>query len=969
MNQLSGSTPAGARNILRIDIQIVNVDVPNNLQNIVRAKFTALSRKAEELQKTRAIKKSLTYINNRELRPIDTVLRMNPHPEVAFLGWSPPTINRIKTGYSASALRQMVANDPNNIRYRKAHVGQKLSNTITTLIGNIESIVHKSLELGLDVKLTLRKDNTKIYNDDDLIDHMSKQMTSHHEDFTEIDQLDLEFVSDWQKFLESYQISDIDTLNIMNFPYQCLIHVKEEGNDFIFDEQTIYNTFVRIWDIEKVYFDNCKIIDYRESRLIAVTKSVLVVLPREISFMMFNQMELEGISDIVSYFNAAEALDNIASFRTKEIIGVLCMQEDKAELKKLPNVSGAAFVTIDPMIDQTVWEKFKKLEFDISDPDEFNSLTNSLQQSLNEINIDLDPSLKAYVPKEFVEFLRANFVFLCDIVRSIVQGKFFEQLKSKVMHLNNQGEVLRKEFKIKLSDLEDSKKAEFELLRPIVDQIKIDMIRVKKVKEEITAISSLTEGGEFDNTLDIGEIDRIKVAINSIAEKQFILAQAVGNYIVSTLRQNAETIVAGKIGNKKNLTIQKKNRRVFNFSDQEWRLYSGREICYLTRNINIAKLIATLLRIEGIPERQFITLRLPNEAGFKADWVFYDSSVKSSELNNIVSLGSTFYDSGNVNELLTKLESQKSGLRKKYQQLEAALTDQQEKHHDRDEVLFKLSVEHDKLLAKIKKTSREYATTIQKYRLVNQLFISYNIFYREVFRKLNDIQAIIGRIEAIAEQHVEAGQTNSKLMTRASKQIIALTDIITGFYFSLSFLRFTTKILGTLPRITEKMVDHMTMQTMLQSKLKNKIQLPVNNCLFMSSNDFASERILENVLSMAMLQFRLTRDKFKVSDLNRYRSYLNANTGFIVIVLKGESDQLPLLRNIIENIKKISPSAAVFSLCQYQTNIISEYEMLRDKRTLDNIKFIKEAGFLADSTNVQPDNRLQITSLYLYAMA
>ena len=60
------------------------------------------------------------------------------------------------------------------------------------------------------------------------------------------------------------------------------------------------------------------------------------------------------------------------------------------------------------------------------------------------------------------------------------------------------------------------------------------------------------------------------------------------------------------------------------------------------------------MKAESIPKDSFIKIQLPSPKPLKATWVFYDRSVKASELNNVQTDGFSFYDSGNINEVLTK---------------------------------------------------------------------------------------------------------------------------------------------------------------------------------------------------------------------------------------------------------------------------------------------------------------------------
>ena len=184
-------------NELRINIHMVNVDIATNLQNILRSKFENIAQKLSRVQEERGIKKSLVYINNRDLKPIDLVLRMNQSPEVALLGFSIPNLGDMAKKMPPSMLRSKVLSSPQVMRYKKAFLGQRLRNTLTVLVGNIDQIVTRAADYGLSLTVHLKSRNqSKAKTEAEIID-MARQSSLIADDIADQETIEIETAEDW----------------------------------------------------------------------------------------------------------------------------------------------------------------------------------------------------------------------------------------------------------------------------------------------------------------------------------------------------------------------------------------------------------------------------------------------------------------------------------------------------------------------------------------------------------------------------------------------------------------------------------------------------------------------------------------------------------------------------------------------------------------------------------------------------
>ncbi|MBL0691954.1 MAG: hypothetical protein JJV97_06445 [SAR324 cluster bacterium] len=961
-----------SKNDLKINIHIINSDIPTNLQNILRAKIDDTVRKLVGIRKEHGIKKNIIYINNRELKPLDLVIRMNPYPEVAFLGWRLPYFAKKNTNVSPALLRSRVLNDPQMIRYKKAFLGQKLRNTLTVLVGNINEIITLATEVGLNPQIYLKKDVTERLERPEDILEKARKTSLIPDDILDQDMIELDSIEEWESFLRNHDISQIDKLKIMNIDFHALIHVEENDNEYVFLDQLFNQAFFKIWNIEQKYLNLNYSNDLQEFSIITDSMPMLVILPRELLRMTINQLTLEGATIVHGYESIDDILANISDLEGVEFAGVMCRENDKTGLKEFECLRKACFFTIDNIVEKDLLDKFRRLEFDITDEREFEILTRNLQSALEDLNFNLDSNLRKYVPSELGSYLKGNFKLICDVIKAIIRSQPINNLHSDITTLYHQEAELRFKFKDRLSKLESAKESDLTPLKPIISEIKNNMIKIKKLKIKSEEIYNAGEKSEMDAQKQVEEIENNKHRLKNIAIKQFSLAEKLGTFLVNDLRKNFQYFKLEKTKNNdtSDLNINTEiQRRVFNFSDNEWASFSNRHIYFITRYKNLVRLLNTLLKAENIPQNHLIKARLPDDSLSSADWVFYDKSCVSEEIAPIATMGRSLFDSQNFNQILTKTEIEKIDLLRRVTKLIEIQQIKAKSLADRDFDIESLNEQHNKLLAKTSKKAQFYGEALQKFRVLNEIFTSFKIFYQEVDLKMLHIHKVMRRLELIGTQENEATDTKAKVQARMAKQIIALTEIVTSFYYSLAFLKFTTRVLQILPKLSQSFRLAIAQNELDNNKLKHRLTKPIQNVMVIGDVSFASDKIIEHLLSMMMLQFRINRDRFRITDSNRYRSYLNRSIDYFSIVLTGDSSELDTLRSIIADIVEVAPNAIIFALCQYPPSLIAELEIMRDTKTIETLSFIRKHAFLSDAIHIKPDNKLHITSLYLYSIS
>ena len=774
--------------------------------------------------------------------------------------------------------------------------------------------------------------------------------------------------------MRKHELTEIAQLQILNINFQALIDIRDDKNEYRIFEESFSDTFHRIWNIEHKYLNMVYMSNLQEFNLICNNYPMLVVLPRELLRMLINQLMLEGSTQVQGYVSVEEALQNANQFENKSFVGVLCSSGDEQRLRKFKACKNAYFYTVNEVVDQDLLEKFNRLEFDITDEREFNILADNLQTALDDLNFNLDPVLREFVPPTLGDYLKGNFRLICEVIKGILSGKEVKSLTTNVQRLFEQEADLRGDFKDRIEQLGKNKQREFLTLQPVIDSIKKSMARVKMLKHQIEELYELNERLEMDEQSRIQEIENAKQKLKNVALKQFSLAESLGNFLVKVLRKNRPLFEQDGKTSQLADTLTTVERRVFNFSQAEWAVFAERNIYFVTRYKNLARLLSTLLKSEKVlgkktPGDVLIRAHLPDEQLREAFWVFYDKSCTTSEINLIKSQGKSLFDSQNFNEVLTKTEIDKSEILKLLDQHEQNHQNKHEVIAKREEELYSLSNEHEDLVHKLRRKSEKYGAALQNYRVLAEIFNSYRIFYAEVDRKIYAIHKIMKRLELIGTQIKDEDITPIKAQSRITKQVFALTEILTTFYFSLAFLKFTTRILKVLPQITQGFRLKIAGNELEKSKLKHKFQKPIQNVLVITDNSLSSDKVIEHLISMMMFNFRINRNRFKITDTNRYRKYLNPNVDYVSVVLTADSNQLDALKYIVQDVISVAPDALIFALCQYPASLIAELELMSDAKTVATLAYIRKHACLCDANQIKPDNKLHIASIYLYSIS
>lgn len=294
-------------------VQVVNVDLATERQNLLRAKleefFAALSRKAR-------VKKRVVYTANTEESPLDKVLRMNEEADAVFTAFNYDKMHSdaYKDSLTVETPQDQVSIDP-QLRYPLIAEYQRLANQghfrhrSLVLVGDLHEKIGQYIRSALPVFVTVYTDPERKAISDPV------QITSLERLESNPQAVPGELADD-----RPIPISTLATLQVAGIFFQGVINMPEEGNQFVFKDQTLVDTVRKLYRNEGVQAQMARARVAEEKLSFVRGKKVFILLDPDLEHIISERFQFDRMDNLYRHHTMEEALKTLESGKAQGIL-------------------------------------------------------------------------------------------------------------------------------------------------------------------------------------------------------------------------------------------------------------------------------------------------------------------------------------------------------------------------------------------------------------------------------------------------------------------------------------------------------------------------------------------------------------------------------------------------------------------------------------------------------------------------
>jgi len=842
------------------------------------------------------------------------------------------------------------------------------------LVGDIYSLLQRAIKFGFNVNVTVLSSvqETNLLQTFEEITEAAEKIQGFNEEQEEVEEYNIDNEHELQNFLTIYGIEKIHTLEILGMKFNSLIHVAEEEADYVINNQIFNQTFLKVWNVETRYRNNLFIRDIIEFSALSLFSPILVVLPSSVLGMIKNFLTIENQQNLYCFDTIDHLLTNLEKLQNLNFKGILCLQEHKQTLQSFSFCAEAAIYWVDDALPSNILDRLLKSNLDLSNSDRLGMLSAKIKTILTDLPSTYSAKVQKYIPPELSTFLFSGFGVVESSISTILQGKPNKNLKEKIQETDTKHKNLNSSFEKSLALLEKESATFKEPIVRVIEELKGLFSRSKILRDEIQKLVILNENNERIYSEQAFLIEKEEKKLRHLAQQQYQLAEVVGKFITFVLRQNISLF-----GKTQKLTLDARflshQRKIFNFTSEEWSYFYGQKIYFCTNHQNVNRLLSTLLKAESIPENSFLEIITPestvlNQHAEKIDWIFYDQSSPMENVNRVSAIGKSRFTHDQFNETVTKTEAEKTRVLQTLFKLKEAFT-----NHESEKIRIEENLETlDKELELVTKASfhlsKKYQSQLQKFRSVTESMQAFQHFMAEIEANAKRMNEAVQNMLKLEQENLNPDGGSDPI--RMAKYLSVLGEEFGSFYKSLVSIKFIAQTLESFAKIMKNFRYKIAIKSLENSKLKPKIvQSSVRNVLVLQDASNYSMALVENLMPMMMMHLRLPRENFKIQSNTNFEAFLNRGYNYYLIVTNNQQDfSLSGLRKMVETICNAIENPIILAFAQYPSYFNQTGLLLKNETLHKNLGYIRSKAVLLDSNRIMPDNKLQISSVYLYSL-
>lgn len=291
-------------------VQIVNVDLALERQNLIRDKmgefFTALSRRAK-------VKKRIVYTVNTDEAGLDKVLRMNEEADALFTAFNYDAVHsdEFKDQMTVTTPEQMLEVDP-QLRYPVVaeflrHAGQgDFRHKKLILVGDLHEKITQYIRAALPVYLTVFTNGERTQRSQPIQITSTDRITADpNATLVEGGPIPVGAVSEMQ-------VADITFHGVINMP--------EEGNRFVFKDQTIVDTARKLYISEGVQSQIVRERIVEEKLTFVRGKKVFLLLEPDLEHVISDRFVFDQMENLYKHHTMEEAMETLETGKSQTIV-------------------------------------------------------------------------------------------------------------------------------------------------------------------------------------------------------------------------------------------------------------------------------------------------------------------------------------------------------------------------------------------------------------------------------------------------------------------------------------------------------------------------------------------------------------------------------------------------------------------------------------------------------------------------
>lgn len=291
-------------------VQVVNVDLALERQNLIREKmgefFSALSRRAR-------VKKRMVYTVNTDEAPLEKVLRMNEEADALFTSFNYDAVHseQFKEQITVETPQEILEVDP-QLRYPMIaellrHAGQgDFRHKKLILVGDLHEKVSQFIRSALPVSLTV-------------FTNPERSQISPPIQITSIDRITADPKAPLVEG-EPIPVSTISALEVADVVFQGVINMPEEGNRFVFKDQTIVDTARKLYLSEGVQSQMVRERVAEEKLTFVHGKKVFILLEPDLEHVISDRFTFDRMEHLYKHHTMEEALHTLDTGKGQTIV-------------------------------------------------------------------------------------------------------------------------------------------------------------------------------------------------------------------------------------------------------------------------------------------------------------------------------------------------------------------------------------------------------------------------------------------------------------------------------------------------------------------------------------------------------------------------------------------------------------------------------------------------------------------------